>query len=84
MLCNINDFRVLFPSIVDHASKLIDDSVQTGNIQQVGHIEISNRYSDLFDEGHFLLAIFDDKSFGCIDAFFKNGDGNGKRGMVPC
>jgi len=82
MLYNVDDLGVLFPSIVDRTSKLIDDSVQTGNIQQVGCIEISDRYSNLFDKGHFLLAIFDDRAFGCIDAFFNDGDGDGKRSMV--
>jgi len=60
MLHNVDDLGVLFPSIVDCASKLIDDFVQTGNIQHVGYIEISDRYGNLFDKGHFLLAIFDD------------------------
>ena len=60
MLRNIDDLGVLFPSTVDYTSKLIDNSVQTGNIQQVGCIEISDRYGNLFDKGCFLLAIFDD------------------------
>jgi len=82
MLRNIDDLGVLFPNTVDCTSKLIDNSVQTGNIQQVGHIEISDRYGNLFDTECFLLAIFDDQAFGCIDTFFNDGDGDSKRGMV--
>jgi len=32
ILHNVDDLGVLFLSIVDHTSKLIDNSVQTGNI----------------------------------------------------
>ena len=82
MLHNIDDFGVLFPGIVNYASKLIDNTVQAGNIQQVGHIEVSDRSDNLFDKRYFFLTIFDNWAFGGINTFFNNGDGNGKGSMV--
>ena len=83
-LCNVDDFEVLFPDIVDYTSKLVDNTVQAGNIRQVGHIEVSNRSSNLFDKEYFLLAIFDDRAFGSINTLFNDGNGDGKRSIVQC
>jgi len=60
VLCNVDDFGVLFPGIVDHTSELVNDTVQAGNIWQVGYIKVSDRSGNLFDKRYFLLAIFDD------------------------
>lgn len=84
MLQDIDDFRILFPSIVNHASELVNDSVQTGNIQQIRHIEISNGCSDLFDTRYFLLTVFNDRLFSSIDVFLNDGNGDGKMGMIQC
>ena len=84
VLYNIDDLGVFFPSIVDYTSELIDNSVQTGYIWLVGYIEISDKYGNLFDKGHFLLTIFGDRAFGYIDAFFNDRDRDGKKGMVWC
>ena len=82
VFCDIDDFQVLFLSTFDCISKIVDSSIQTGYIWQVGHIKVSNGCGDVLDEECFLFAIFDDWVFGWVDTFLNNKNGDDKRDMI--